>query len=294
MQLAQDVPQRQPRLRIESDRRLVEKDHARLVDERARDHEALLLAAGELIDFRVASSPMPSCSSSAGRASRRDARAQRRSRRRGRRGSRRTLRLRSGFGRCGTTPMRCRTRDRRVVRRRRRPRAPCPTSARTRVVRMPIVVVFPAPFGPSRPKNSPGLHLQIERRERDDFAAARKSAARARRVGCDAGRAHDAYSAAWWCTPFEVARCEWRRRARTNVNRGSESRSGGDLRARERANGWLARGGKANMGASIPRTAMRLARSLLLLYSPRSPSAPSASTLLAPARVFNEDGRARR
>ena len=58
------VPEVEARLRIESHRGLVEKDHARLVDERARDHEPLLLAARELITLASAFSAMPSFSSS--------------------------------------------------------------------------------------------------------------------------------------------------------------------------------------------------------------------------------------
>ena len=84
-----------------------------------------------------------------------------------------TFRLRSGFGRCGTTPMRWRTLHRVGRRHPRRRRARCPTSARTRVVRMPIVVVFPAPFGPSRPKNSPSCTSRSRPFERDDLAARR-------------------------------------------------------------------------------------------------------------------------
>ena len=41
------------RLRVETDCRLVEEDHLRLVDQRARDHETLLLSAGHLVDLRV-------------------------------------------------------------------------------------------------------------------------------------------------------------------------------------------------------------------------------------------------
>src|SRR3954452_24424612 len=67
-----------------------------------------------------------------------------------------TLRLRSGFGRCGTTPMRRRTAAGSVL-----TFAPATTASpdvmRTRVVRMPMSVVFPAPFGPRTPKNSPSV-----------------------------------------------------------------------------------------------------------------------------------------
>ena len=45
--------------------------------------------------------------------------------------------------------------DGRLDARRRLRRARRPPVGSTRVVRMPIVVVFPAPFGPRRPKNSP-------------------------------------------------------------------------------------------------------------------------------------------
>ena len=100
----------EPRLRVESDGRLVEEDHVRLVDQCARDHQALLLAAGHLVDFgvrllgdaqlleqrigarqRTARRGMPKYAAWKSRFSR-------------------TFRLRSGFGRCGTTPIRWRTR----------------------------------------------------------------------------------------------------------------------------------------------------------------------------------------
>src|SRR6185437_4789517 len=63
---------------------------------------------------------------------------------------------RSGFGRCGTTPMRWRT-----VTLSRTTSAPAtcatPPVGITRVVSTPIVVVLPAPLGPMSPKNSPSL-----------------------------------------------------------------------------------------------------------------------------------------
>jgi hypothetical protein len=65
-----------------------------------------------------------------------------------------TFSARSGFGRCGTTPMRRRTSTGCAETSTPSTRA-CPPVGRTRVVRMPMVVVFPAPFGPSIPKNSP-------------------------------------------------------------------------------------------------------------------------------------------
>ena len=53
VEIAKDLPQCEPRLRIEADRGLVEEQHAWLVNERPRDHEALLLTARQLIDLRV-------------------------------------------------------------------------------------------------------------------------------------------------------------------------------------------------------------------------------------------------
>ena len=53
VQLAQNLPQRETRLGIEADRRLVEEDDARIVRQSAGDHEPLLLAAGELVDLRI-------------------------------------------------------------------------------------------------------------------------------------------------------------------------------------------------------------------------------------------------
>ena len=106
VQLAQDVPERQPRLRVEADGGLVEEEHARLVHERAGDHEALLLAAGECVDFGgllvgdaealqelagaalASARPTPKYVAWKIRFSM-------------------AFRLRSGLGRCGTTPMRC-------------------------------------------------------------------------------------------------------------------------------------------------------------------------------------------
>ena len=49
-----DVPQLQPALRIEAGGRLVEEEHVRIADQRARDAEPLLLAAREFADARVA------------------------------------------------------------------------------------------------------------------------------------------------------------------------------------------------------------------------------------------------
>ena len=47
----QPVPQDVPRLRVEAGRRLVEQQDARVVDEGARDREAALHAAGEVVDL---------------------------------------------------------------------------------------------------------------------------------------------------------------------------------------------------------------------------------------------------
>ena len=38
----------------------------------------------------------------------------------------------------------------------------CPEVGMTRVVSIPAVVVLPAPLGPSRPKISPGAHVEVE------------------------------------------------------------------------------------------------------------------------------------
>src|SRR3954467_8248679 len=69
------------------------------------------------------------------------------------------LRPRSGLGRCGTTPILRRTSTGLLT-----TSAPAtdaaPEVAATRVVRIPSVVVFPAPFGPSSPKNSPSLTVR--------------------------------------------------------------------------------------------------------------------------------------
>jgi len=65
-----------------------------------------------------------------------------------------TFSARSGLGRCGTTPIRRRTSTGRADTSTPSTRA-WPPLGRTRVVRMPMVVVFPAPFGPSIPNVSP-------------------------------------------------------------------------------------------------------------------------------------------
>ena len=89
VQLAQDVPQREPRLRIEADRRLVEEDHARLVrSARARSSAAAAGRRTAASTFAFALSAMPSRSSSSVARARRRRRAGCRSTRRGRRGSR--------------------------------------------------------------------------------------------------------------------------------------------------------------------------------------------------------------
>ena len=59
MKLSQNLPKGEPRLRIETDRGLVEEDHVRLVNQRARDHQALLLSARKLVDFRLAAVSNP-------------------------------------------------------------------------------------------------------------------------------------------------------------------------------------------------------------------------------------------
>src|SRR5260370_27920813 len=53
VELAKNVPQGMARLWIEPYRRLVEEKNARVVRQRARDHQPLLLSAGELIDLRI-------------------------------------------------------------------------------------------------------------------------------------------------------------------------------------------------------------------------------------------------
>ena len=51
---AHQLPDRTPRLRIEAGRELVEEHHVGIVDQRQRDEEPLLLAAGERHEPRVA------------------------------------------------------------------------------------------------------------------------------------------------------------------------------------------------------------------------------------------------
>ena len=53
LQAVEPLPDDVPRLRVEAGRRLVEQQHLRLVDERARDREAALHAARQRLDLVV-------------------------------------------------------------------------------------------------------------------------------------------------------------------------------------------------------------------------------------------------
>ncbi len=209
------VPEIEPRLRVETDGRLVEKDHARLVDQRPRDHEALLLAARKLHrPCASARSAMPELlEESPWRARARHRRARCRNTRRERPDSRSTLdRCRDS---AAAAPRRCAgARASGCVRTSSPPMMRLPAVGSTRVVQMPSVVVFPAPLGPSRPKNSPvrprgpAPRARRPRCRRDDR---RRRATRPARCRARRGPSW----VAWSCTPCGVARCEWRRQART-------------------------------------------------------------------------------
>ena len=141
--------------RIEPDRRLVEEQHRRVVQQAARDMQPLLHPARERLHplALAATQPDQSSSSSIRRPSRASAPGTRR---------------RSSSG-CPAPTAGRRGHDRRR-RRSRSAAAPSPAprpdrgpSTRARpdvgnssVVRILIDVVFPAPFGPSRPNSSPG------------------------------------------------------------------------------------------------------------------------------------------
>ena len=53
VQATKNLPQRESRLRVETDGRFVEKDHTRFMDQGAGNHEALLLSSGHLVDLRL-------------------------------------------------------------------------------------------------------------------------------------------------------------------------------------------------------------------------------------------------
>ena len=164
IQLADERPQALPQLDVDARRGLVQHDHRRLVHQRLADQHAALHAARQrahvgvglrrevevvqdLVDPRAV------------------ARACRNSRT-GSRASRAREKNGSNTSSCGTTPSAA-ARSRGSRRRRRgRARARVPRSARVRPARIEISVVLPAPFGPSRPKNSPSLDGEVDAGQR--------------------------------------------------------------------------------------------------------------------------------
>ena len=153
----EDLPQREPALGIEAGGRFVHEQHGRPVEDRPGDHQPLGHAAGQRVDRRL----RPTWSGGTSRAARRPRPGTHgsacRTAGRGSRGSPTRRAGRSSVFCWDTTPSSClATAGGR--RRRCRRRRPGPTVGITRVVSMPAVVVLPAPFGPSRPKISPGVH----------------------------------------------------------------------------------------------------------------------------------------
>lgn len=78
------------------------------------------------------------------------------------------VRPRSGFGRCGTTPIRARDFTLSVETSQSATRA-VPAVGFTRVVNTPIVV-FPAPFRPEEPEHLALMNIEIEAVQCDDVA----------------------------------------------------------------------------------------------------------------------------
>ena len=154
VQLVDDVPQREPALRVEARRGLVEEQHVGLVHDRPRDHQPLRHPARQLVDVGLGPVGEPEL-----------------------------LEQLAGLAVCFLRAhAEVTTVEEEVLRRRRAtgracwsaaprrspawPTAGCATTSMppthaspevgiTRVVSMPTVVVLPAPFGPSSPKTSP-------------------------------------------------------------------------------------------------------------------------------------------
>ena len=155
VQAAQPLPDQVARLRIEAGGRLVQEHELRVVDQRARERQAALHAAGERLILASPRPARPANSSSA-------------------RDARRDLALRKaevaavdqqvlGDGEIGVEVVELRHHADARARLARARAAPARRAARSRRASGSIrprqslsVVVLPAPFGPSRPKHSPG------------------------------------------------------------------------------------------------------------------------------------------
>ena len=161
-QLAQAVPHEQPRGRVEPGRRLVEEQHLRRVHQRPRDHHALRLAAARTCpasDFAAVEQPelLEQLVGAAVALRRRDAVVGGVEDEVGadRERAVEVAALRDD-GERAARPTGSRD-DVDAA----RPSAD-PLVGRTRVVSTPTVVVFPAPFGPSRPNISPARDLEAD------------------------------------------------------------------------------------------------------------------------------------
>ena len=162
LELLDEIPELPPRLRIEAGGRLVEKEQLGIADERAGERQPLLLPARERADARRRASPRAARARSPRPAPGPD----RRSCGTGA-ASRRTVSLSESCVSCSWMPSRWRSAGASDAQ-----RSPStstsPASGSVSPSQISIVVVLPAPFGPSRPKHSPGRHLEVEAVDGDD------------------------------------------------------------------------------------------------------------------------------
>ena len=168
-ELAQAVPDEMPRLRVEAGGRLVEDQELGIVDERAREREPPLHAAGERADRRVALARQAREFEQA-----RNARLERRAVEAeiaavDDAGSRVTVKSGSRLSICGTTPTRMRA-SRAAFGTGSPTISISPPSGSMRPRQQRSVVVLPAPLGPSRPKHSP--RRIVERQSAHDLVRA--------------------------------------------------------------------------------------------------------------------------
>ena len=154
LQLAQLEARLEAQLGVEVGERLVEQEEARLADDRARERDALLLAARELARRSLQQVADADLGGGAGDRARRSRRARRRPSSAGSRCSARPSC--ADRARSSGTPSRRRARRALASSRRRRPCSTRPAFTDSRPARMRSVVVLPDPDGPSRTKNSPG------------------------------------------------------------------------------------------------------------------------------------------
>ena len=161
VQLAEDLPQREPALRVEPRGRLVEEQDRRPVEDRPRDHQPLGHPARQREHRRL----RPSWRAGTARAAVRGGGATRPRRSRTdvpwKYRFSHTVSCRSSVFCCDTTPISCLASagwaTTSTV-----PSRALPEVGITRVVSIPAVVVLPAPLGPRRPKISPARDRQVE------------------------------------------------------------------------------------------------------------------------------------